>query len=74
MQFNHIKDYLNKGDTEVFTKSIMPFLKVDKHLEAGEIEAESLAQLLHSCVSNWQENHTTTQEMVLDSLEDAIDK
>eukprot|EP00892_Ulva_mutabilis_P001714 jgi/Ulvmu1/11543/UM078_0033.1 len=74
LQFNQVKDYLSKGDAEVFTKCIIPFLKVDKHLEAGEIEAASLAPLLESCLANWLENQTTTQEMVLDSLEDAIDK
>lgn len=74
MQFNQIKDYLNKGDGEVFTKCIVPFLKVDKHLESGEIEPTSLGPLLDSCLANWLENHTATQELVLDSLEDAIEK
>lgn len=74
MQFNHIKDYLNKGDADVFSKSIVPFLRLDNYIETGEMEPSSLAMLLHTCIINWQENYTTTQEMVLDSLEDAIDK
>lgn len=74
LQFNQVKDYLSKGDAEVFTKCIVPFLKIGKHLEAGEIEAVSLAPLLDSCIANWLENQTMTQEMVLDSLEDAIEK
>lgn len=74
MQFNHIRDYLNKGDAEVFSKCIVPFLKADSYFQSGEISEDTFTLMLNTCLINWLDNDTTTQERVLESLEDTMDK
>jgi hypothetical protein len=74
LQFNHVKDYLNKGDAEVFTKCIVPFLKADSYRAAGEISEDAFTVMLYTCILNWLDNDTCTHERVLESLEDAVDK
>lgn len=74
LQLNQIKDYLNKGDAEVFSKCIVPFLKADSYLQSGEISEDTFTVMLHTCLINWLDNDTTTQEKVVVSLEDTMDK
>lgn len=73
-QVNQIKDYLNKGDAEVFSNCIVPFLRADSYLQSGDISEATFTVMLHTCLINWLDNDTTTQEKVIESLEDAMDK
>ena len=71
---NQIKDYLNKGDAEVFSSCIVPFLRADSYLQSGDYCEDTLTVMLHTCLINWLDNDITTQEKVVESLEEAIDK
>jgi sugar phosphate isomerase/epimerase len=74
LQFNQIRDYLSKAEAEVFTKSIVPFLKADSYQQSGEIAEDTFTVMLHTCLINWLDNDTTTQEKVVESLEEAMEK
>jgi hypothetical protein len=74
LQFNQIRDYLSKAEAEVFTKSIVPFLKADSYQQSGEIAEDTFTVMLHTCLINWLDNDTTTQEKIVESLEEAMEK
>lgn len=74
VQFNQIRDYLSKSDADVFSKCIVPFLKADSYLQSAEISEDMFMVMLHTCLINWLDTDTATQEKILESLEHAMEK